>query len=168
MSFSLIRGSAIDVCLELLHEVLVGKIFLFLFLLLNTILLRLNFNLINDIQSSTIISLQISPTKLEDHAFLLTWLEKAVTDVRHNVLFLDLFKMRGNFHTESGSMLSHTHELLYLLEVVLGSIVLMLFQHLDVGAAVALSHMLNKVRAIADLLAFQSVNEWTVPFIETI
>ena len=65
-------------------------------------------------------------------------------------------------------MLSHTHELLDLLEVVLGSIVLMLFQHLNVCAAVALSHMLNKVRAIANLLAFQSVDEWAVPFIETI
>ena len=65
-------------------------------------------------------------------------------------------------------MLTHTHQLFYLLEVVLGAIVLMRFLHLHVGAAVALSHMLDEVRAIADLLALQSVHEWAVPFIESI
>ena len=71
--------------------------------------------------------------------------EKAVADVGYDVPGLDLFEVSRDFHSESRSMFAHSHELLYLLQIVLRPVVLVLFQHLDVGAAVPLPNMLDEI-----------------------
>ena len=76
--------------------------------------------------------------------------------------------MGVDFHAEGRSVLAHAHLLLNRLNVVLRSIVLLLFQHLHVRSAIPLPHMLDEVGPIADLLALQSVDKWAVPLVEAI
>ena len=168
VSFTLICGGALDVLLELSDEVLVGQVLLLLFFLLSALLGLFDLDLVDDVERAAIIPLQISPPQLEHGALLLTGLEEAIANMRYNVLLFNLVEVRSDFHAKSRSMLAHTHQLLNLLQVVPRPIVLVLLQHLYVGSAVALSHVFDEVRTIANLLALQSVDEGAVPLIETI
>ena len=168
VSFTLVRGGALDVRLELSDEVLVGQVLLLLFFCLNALLGLFDLDLVDDVERAAIIPLQIRPPQLEHSALLLTGGKEAIANVRYDVLLLDLVEVRSDFHAKSRSMLAHTHQLLNLLQVVPRPIVLVLLQHLHVGSAVALSHVFDEVRTIANLLALQSVDEGAVPLIETI
>ena len=50
---------------------------------------------------------------------LLDWLEETVSDLRHHLLFLNLFQLERDFLTECHTMLSLAHELLDLSNVFL-------------------------------------------------
>ena len=99
---------------------------------------------------------------------LLTRLKEAVSNVRHYILFLDVFEVSVDFHGQGRAVLPHSHLLFNLVDIFLGATVLLLFEHFDVRSAIPRPHMLNEVGPVADLLAFQSVDEWTVPFVEAV
>ena len=66
------------------------------------------------------------------------------------------------------ALLSPTHQVFDLHEVVLGAIVLELLDHLHIGAAIVLPDVLDEVRSVADWLTLEREDEWTVALIETI
>ena len=168
MGFPLVRCGAFDVTLELLQEVLIAQVLLLLLFLLFALSGCFDLDLIFNIERAAIVTLQIRPPQLENSALLLTGLKEAISDMRHYILFANLCEVGVDFHAESRTVLAHAHLLLDRLNVVLRSIVLLLFQHLHVRAAIPLPHMLDEVGAIADLLALQSVDKWTVPLVEAI
>ena len=145
MGLALVGCRAFDVGLELLHEVIKSQVFLLFLFLLDACLGFLYFDLINDIKSATILSLKIRPAQLEHSSLLLAWLEEAISNMRHDVLFLDLFEVARNFHAQGRSVFAHAHKFFNLLQVVLSAVVLVLFEDLNVGAAVPLPHMLDEV-----------------------
>ena len=168
MSLPLICGSAVNMPLELLHEVLIGQVLLLLLFYPFAFFGGLNLDLIDDVECAAVVTLQVRSPQLENCAKLFARLIEAISDMRHYIPFANLFEVGIDYHAESGTMLAHAHLLLNSLNVVLRSVVLLLLQHLYVSTAVALPHMLNEIRAITDLLALKSVDEWAVPLVEAI
>ena len=168
MGFPLVRCGAFDVTLELLQEVLIAQVLLLLLFLLFALSGCFDLDLIFDVERAAIVTLQIRPPQLENRALLLTGLKEAISDMRHYILFANFCEVSVDFHAKSRTVLTHAHLLLDRLNVVPRSIVLLLFQHLHVRAAIPLPHMLDEVGTIADLLALQSVDKWTVPLVEAI
>ena len=74
----------------------------------------------------------------------------------------------SNLFAQGHSLLSSAHQILDLFQVVLSAVVLMLFENLDVCAAVVRPDMLDEVSAITDRFSFKRVNERTVTLIESV
>ena len=153
---------------ELLLELLEGKISLGLLLLDFELLCFLLFNLIDDVESSAIVTLQVGAPEVEADGLLLYWLVKAVTDNGDDAVLFYLFKMLLNFLSQGQPLLASAHHLLDLFQVVSRPIVLMLLYHLNAGAAVPRPHMLNEVRTVADRLTFEGENEGARALVESI
>lgn len=168
MSFSFVFRSTFDMCHILLFVVFKDHVFLLLFFLRLSLPSSLNFNLVDDVKSAAIITLQVCSAKHEVLAILFNFFEEAVADVRDHILLLDLIKLLIDLLGESKAVLSPAHELLDLLEVVSGSGVLLLLGHVDSGAAVAQPHVLHEVGAVANRLTFQREDEGARASVEAV
>lgn len=76
--------------------------------------------------------------------------------------------MAFDFLAQCHTLLTATHELLNLLEVLFLTAVLVILGHLDVSSAISLSHVLYEVGAITNGLALQRVDERTITLIESV
>ena len=91
MGFPLILRRSIDMRREHFFETIEGHIlFLFFFLSLSGLPL-FDLNLVDDVQGTSIIPLQIRSTQHEDRALLLDPLEKRVSNLTDNFLLHDSF-----------------------------------------------------------------------------
>ena len=96
---SLVVRGALNVRCKCLLESVKGHILFLLFLLSLAGIPLLNLDLIDNIQSATIVSLQIRPSQLENRALLLNLLEERVGDLADNVPLYDSFQMMRYFFT---------------------------------------------------------------------
>ena len=109
MGFALVLSSTIDVTLELILEILESQVLFLFLLLLDTFLRFLNFDLVDNVESAAVFSLQVGPAKLEDSSLLLARLEEAISDMRNDILLLDLLHVASDLHAECHTVLAHTH-----------------------------------------------------------
>jgi len=129
-------------------------------------LLHLNF--INDVHCTAVFSLQIGATEHKCKSLLLDWLKETLTEVTDDILLFDLIQVLSDLLGKSESLFALSHKLLNLSQIVLGSAVLVFFDHLNAGSAVPMADVFDKVSAVANMLALKRVNEGARPVIETI
>jgi len=166
--FPFVCCGAFNVCNKVPLELFVGHVSCCLDFLCFTELTLLNFDFINNVKSTAVVSLEVSPAQLKDVALFFNLCKETVTDLRQNFPGLDLFQMGCDFFTKCHSVFPFAHDLFNVLYVFLRSAILVLFDQDNVCAAVVLPHMLNEIGAVSNELTFQSINEWTSPLIETI
>lgn len=129
-------------------------------------LLHLNF--INDVHCTAVLSLQIGATKHECESLLLDGLKETLSEMTDDVLLFDLIQVLGDLLCESESLFALSHEFLNLSQIVLGSTVLVFFDHLNAGPAVPMADVFDKVSTVANMLALKRVNEGARSVIEAI
>lgn len=96
---SFVVRSALNVRLKGLLESIKGHILLLLFLLSLAGFPLLDLDLIDNVQSASIVSLQVRPSQLENSALLLDLLEERVGDLADYVPLHDSFQMMRYFFT---------------------------------------------------------------------
>lgn len=143
-------------------------VFLFLFSLLFLFLFLFKLDFINDVNGSAVVSLKVSASKLEHTTLLLIWLEEGIRDKCNDLLPGHLLKVIGDFLTQGHALSALTHQILDFLQVVSSSIVLVFLDHLDRGAAVSGSDVLDEVGAVTNRLSFKSVDEWAEALVKSI
>ena len=160
--------SLLNVRQELRFKVIEGHV-LGLFNLHQLAFLRsLHLDLINNVESASVVTLKVSSTKLPDKTILLSRSKEALTNVTDEILLLYLRKVVLNLLLEGHAVLASSHKLLNLGQVVLLAIILVLFENLNASSAVACANMFNEHGTIANQLALQSVHKRAVPAIEAI
>ena len=168
MGLPLIVRCAFDMRRERLFEAIEGHVlFLFLFLL-HLGLSLLDLNLVDNVQRTPVISLQVRPSQHEDCALLLNALEERISDLANHLLLHNALQVVRYLFPQSHALLSSAHQVLDLLEIVFRAIVLELFHHLHVGAAIVLPDMLNKVSSVTNWLTLEREDERTVALVESI
>ena len=96
MSLSIIRCSALDMSLELCHELRKGHVLFLFFLSCFAHLYSLNLDLINNIERSTIVPLKISASEHVKGAIFLGWSEKAVSNMTDYVFSLHFMQVTSD------------------------------------------------------------------------
>ena len=119
-------------------------------LLCCTLSLLLLLNLVSNVQSATIVSLQVGFSKPEVAAVFLNWLKEAISNQRNDLLLLDLLKVVSDLLTEGHTVISSAHELLNLLHVVLGASILERLDHGDVLTNIVGTDMLDEFTTVTD------------------
>jgi len=99
---------------------------------------------------------------------LLVWLEESICDECNDLLPWHLLQVTRDFLAQGHPLSALTHQILNLFQVVPRSVVLVLLDHLDGGAAVSGSDVLDEVGAVADRLSFKSVDEWAETLVKPI
>ena len=152
MGFTLVCRSALNVTSKRVLERFKIHVFLLFLLLIFESFGLFNFDLVNDIESPSIVSLQIGAPQLVDIATLFDGLEEAVADVGDHTLVEHLVQVTGNFLAQSEALLAQAHQIFDLFQVVTLAVVLVLFGHLNGGSAVAVSDVFDEVGSISDRL----------------
>ena len=143
-------------------------VFIFLFSLLFLFLFLFELDFINDVNGSAVVSLKVCASKLEHTSLLLIWLEEGICDKCNDLLPWHLLKVIRDFLAQGHALFALTHQVLDFFQVVSGSIVLVFLDHLDRGAAVSGSDVLDEVSAVANRLSFKSVDEWAEALVKSI
>ena len=151
-----------------IFEAIEGHVLFFFLFLFHLGLSLLDLDLVDNVQRAPVISLQVCPSQHEDRALLLDALKERISDLADHLLFHNTLQMVRYLLSQSHALLSAAHQVFDLFEVVLCAIVLELFHHLHISAAIVLPDVLNKVRSVADRLALQREDKRTVALVETI
>ena len=95
-------------------------------------------------------------------------LEEAVSDDGDDIFLFDLFEVGSDLLPQGHSVLPLPHQLLNLLNVVLGPAVLVLLDKVDARAAVVLADVLDEIGPISNHLSFESVHEGASSLVEAV
>ena len=128
--------------------------------------LQINFDFIWDVQSPTALSLDVSPSDLEEAAALFDLLEEAVINVLDNLPLLDFLQLLVDFLFQ-GQALLLAHLFLDFSNVLFGasSSLLTILPQL---AAVCCPDVFNEGGAISDAGTFKGVDDGAASLVETV